>query len=122
MATLMGTGVGKGKSAWESGQDAARAALAGIGAASPDLVIVFISPEYDYQEALKGILSLTGGAPLIGCSSAGEFTERGVQSQSVVVAAIASDAMRFAIGRGDKRFEADRAGGAGSSPVRPGRI
>jgi hypothetical protein len=101
VATRMGTGVGKGKAGRECGKDAARAALAEIGpAAPPDLVIVFVSPLYDHKEVLQGIRSVTGDAPLIGCSSAGEFTERGVLSQSVVVAAIKSDAMQFTIGCG----------------------
>ena len=101
MATRMGTGVGKGEASWECGREAAQAALAEIGpAARPDLVIVFASPRYDHEAVLKGIRSVTGQAPLIGCSSAGEFTERGVSSQSVVVAALSSDAMRFAVGCG----------------------
>jgi hypothetical protein len=101
MATQMGTGVGKGEEGRECGKQAARAALAEIGSKTPpDLVIVFASPTYDHKEVLKGICSVTGDAPLIGCSSAGEFTERGVLSQSVVVAAISSDTMRFTIGCG----------------------
>ncbi len=101
MPTQLATGAGKGKAGWECGREAARAALAQIGLSGPpDLVIAFASPWYHHEEVLKGIRSVTGHAPLLGCSSAGEFTERGVLTQSVVVAAIRSDRMRFTVGCG----------------------
>jgi len=101
MPTRVGTGVGKGEAGWECGREAARAALAQIGpGGSPSLVIVFASPHYHHGEVLRGIRSVTGHAPLLGCSSAGEFTELGMSSQSVVVAAISSDTMRFTVGCG----------------------
>ncbi|HEY2989225.1 MAG TPA: FIST N-terminal domain-containing protein [Candidatus Binatia bacterium] len=100
MATRMGTGVGKEAAGRQSGAAAARAARVEMGSDAPDLVIVFASPLYDHAEVLQGVRSVTGDVPLIGCSSAGEFTERGVLSQSVVVAAICSDTMRFTIGCG----------------------
>ncbi len=101
MATKMGTGTGKGEAGWECGKDAARAAVDAIGPDSrPGLVIVFASPHYNHKDVLKGIRSVTGDAPLLGCSSAGEFTEHGALSQSVVVVAISSDSMRFTIGCG----------------------
>ncbi len=98
MSTRMGTGIGKREAGWECGRDAAWAAMDGIGlGAQPDLVIVFASPRYNQVEVLKGVRSVTGHGPLLGCSSAGEFTDRQVMSQSVVVAVISSNTMRFTV-------------------------
>jgi hypothetical protein len=97
----MGTGVGKGETGWEYGRRAALDACSEFGAgAHPNLVIVFASPRHNHEEVLKGVRSVTGEAPLLGCSSAGEFTEAGVLSQSVVVATVCSDTMRFTVGCG----------------------
>jgi hypothetical protein len=97
----MATGVGKGETGFECGRSAAYSALDELGtSASPDLVIVFASPQQSHEEVLKGVRSVTGNAPLIGCSSAGEFTEEGVLSGSVVVTTISSDRMRFTVGCG----------------------
>ena len=105
MATRMATGVGKG-AAWECGRSAAEAALAELGGnARPDLVVVFASPHHDHGEVLKGVRTVTGAAPLIGCSSAGEFTEKGVLSGSVVVSVVSSDSMRFTVGCGRRLKE-----------------
>jgi hypothetical protein len=102
----MATGVGKGSAAWECGRSAAEAALAELGGnARPDLVVVFASPHHDPKAVLEGIRSVTGAAPLIGCSSAGEFTEKGVLSGSVVVSVVSSDSMRFTVGCGRRLGE-----------------
>ena len=99
MATRMATGVGKGDAGFEHGRTAAQAAVDEVGA-PPHLVLVFASPRHDHGEVLKGVRSVTGEAPLIGCSSAGEFTEQDVVSESVVVTVVSSDTMCFTVGRG----------------------
>ncbi len=99
MATRMATGVGKGDAGFEHGRTAAQTAVDEVGA-PPNLVLVFASPRHDHGEVLKGVRSVTGEAPLIGCSSAGEFTEQDVVSESVVVTVVSSDTMCFTVGRG----------------------
>jgi len=99
MATRMATGVGTGDTGFDHGRTAAEAALAQIPA-PPHLVLVFASPRHNHSDVLEGVQSVTHDAPLIGCSSAGEFTAAGVLSESVVVTVIHSNAMRFTVGRG----------------------
>lgn len=102
MPTTMGSGQARGKDAYEVGKEAAREALAGTGAQHLALVVVFIWPEYDLPSVVRGIRDVTGDAPLIGCTTCGEFTQAGAADGTVVVAAIASDEMdvRVTVGRG----------------------
>jgi methyl-accepting chemotaxis protein len=59
-----------------------------------DLSIVYSSSEYDHREVVDAVREATGNAPLIGASSAGEFTEREVESGSVAVGLLASDEIK----------------------------
>jgi methyl-accepting chemotaxis protein len=65
-----------------------------------DFVWIGISPAHQYEEALGLLQSATGDATIIGASSAGEFTEDGVVSGGMSVAAVASDSMAFSAGLG----------------------
>ena len=72
--------------------DAARAgdeaALTAIAGRDPKLLIVFCSHSYELQELLDAINERSNGAPLIGCSTAGEIAASGVRDSSVVVTAL----------------------------------
>lgn len=100
MATKFYTGLAKGEDSFKVGQEAAQKAMAKSGDKKVDLSVVFASSKYDYPEVIKGIRKITRGAPLIGCSSAGEFTEERTEKESVACAVISSDAHKFFIGMG----------------------
>ena len=59
-----------------------------------DLSIVYSSSEYDPGEVVDAVRKVTGDALLIGASSAGEFTERKVESGSVAVGLLSSDEVK----------------------------
>jgi hypothetical protein len=79
-----------------AGSEAAAGAMA-----MPDagLIIVFASDAYDYQPLLAGIREVTGDAPLIGCSTAGEITAAGSSEASVVVVALGGPGFTVATAR-----------------------
>ncbi len=68
-----------------AGREAAGAALAGRAAA---LVMVFCSERFDRPTLLAAIRRESGGAALIGCSTAGEIATTGASEASVVVMAL----------------------------------
>jgi methyl-accepting chemotaxis protein len=96
MATEFGTGIAKGKNSFEAGKLAAQQAISKIKGKA-NLSIVFSSSKYDYDEVVKGVRAITD-APLIGCSTAGEFTEEKVEKGSVAVGLISTDLCRFFLG------------------------
>ena len=57
-----------------AGKDLARQIKEGLNGKSPDAIIVFISPQNDYQSVLTALESECAPGAMIGCSSAGEFT------------------------------------------------
>jgi hypothetical protein len=67
------------------------AATAAMGGTDPKLVIVFASDAYTPQSLLDGIAHVTGDAPLIGCSTAGEIAASGPSDRGVVVIALGGD-------------------------------
>jgi hypothetical protein len=83
-----GTGIGKEISTRFAGQE-------------PDAVIVFASSRHDYGALLKAIDAACHPKVMVGCSSAGEFTNASQGEGSVSVTALRSDDMRFspALGR-----------------------
>lgn len=101
MTTSFGTGIGAGTDGRSVGRETATDALeaAGIGE-SPELAVVFCSSRYEYDAVVEGVRAATDGAPLLGCSSAGEFTEAGVESGSIGVAVLDGDTHRAFTGLG----------------------
>jgi methyl-accepting chemotaxis protein len=100
MATRFGTAICSGENSFEVGKKAAVAAHKKIGGSRIDLCIVFASSKYNYKELLNGIKEITKEAPLIGCSTSGEFTEEKVLNGSVACAMISSDHHKFFTGLG----------------------
>ena len=87
-----------------AGQLLGKQILEQLGGRSPDVLILFISPKYNASALLSSVKEACSPKVMMGCSSAGEFTNhsQGVGQASAV--AIRSDEMRFAcgIGRGIK--------------------
>ena len=61
----------------------------------PDMTIVYCDVSYDVKEVLKGVREATNRAPLVGCTSYGEFTEDNTGMGTVSMALISSDDMKF---------------------------
>jgi len=100
VATRVGIGVSHTPDSFRSGEEAALACLNQMGGIRPDLLFVFGSIRFDQSLLLKGITSVTGSVPLVGCSTAGEILPDGPHRRSVVVMSIQSDAIRIATGVG----------------------
>lgn len=109
MGTRFATGIAREQDSYRAGRKAAQKASGKLGRAAVDLCIVFSSSRYEYEAVLKGVNEVTGNAPLIGCSTAGEFTEEAVEKGSVACALISSDNHKFftGIGKGLRRDEID---------------
>jgi methyl-accepting chemotaxis protein len=94
MATKMATGIAKGTGGTATAEQAAKQAMAKLGGKA-DLAIVYCSTAYDYAEVVAAVRRVTGGAPLVGCSSAGEFTEDEAMTKAIAVGVLQSDTHRF---------------------------
>lgn len=100
MATKFGTAIVKGKDSFAAGNEAAKEAMEKAGVTKVDFSVVFASSVYDYQAVVNGVRQATGNAPLIGCSTAGEFTDDKTDKGSIACAVISSDTHKFFLGMG----------------------
>ena len=100
MSIKAGVGLSKESDSNKAGQEACRAAIDEMGGGTPDVTVVFASVEHDQEEMLKGIREASGGAPLVGCTDAGEITNDGPAKGGVGVMAIQSDSVEFTTGIG----------------------
>jgi hypothetical protein len=66
-----------------------------LGEISPDVLIVFVSPEYPYDDLLCALKDSCKPRILVGCSSAGEFSGCSTRNASISVMAIRSESIRF---------------------------
>jgi hypothetical protein len=101
----MGLSVGVGYSEeieepFNAGREAAEMALKQLGAAKGDVIMMFTSVDYNHPELLKGIRSVTGDTPLIGCTTDGEITTYGTHEDSVSLVILKSDSVKFSFGVG----------------------
>src|SRR5436309_238801 len=76
-----------------AGTEAASLAIGGEAAA---LLVVFCSDSYDLRELLDAINRVSGGVPLIGCSTAGEIATNGPGDAGVVITAVGGDGFAVA--------------------------
>ncbi len=65
-----------------------------------DLAIVFASSNHNYPQVMKGILDVLPDIPIIGCSTAGEFTDGGYSNGGVASAFLSSSTHQFSLGIG----------------------
>ncbi|MGM0567634.1 MAG: FIST signal transduction protein [Elusimicrobiota bacterium] len=100
METKFSTALVKEKDSYRAGVKAAKKAMKKSGIKRANFSLVFASSSYDYKEVVRGVRDATRGAPLIGCSSSGEFTEEKVQTESVACAVMASENYKFFTGLG----------------------
>jgi hypothetical protein len=71
-----------------------------LDGARPDVLIVFASPDIDYQPLLAALEAACRPRVLVGCSSAGEFSGCATGNSSVSVMAIRTDDILFRAGLG----------------------
>ncbi len=103
-----GSGYSHDKNPLVAGETSAKQALLGLGGVEPRLFLAFAAPSYDYAQLIEGLQKVTGKTPLLGCSTAGEFTQAGQGHDSVAVMALGGDNMRVATGVG-RGLRADQA-------------
>lgn len=95
----------------EAGKALGSEILATLHGQTPDALILFASPKYEYGKLLRALDSACRPGVLVGCSSAGEFTSGAVQESSACAVAIRSPEMSFTAGLG-RNLHTDRAGAA----------
>lgn len=98
--TSVGTGAGTASDAATAAATAAETAAAGVDG-QPRLAIVFAAPRYDYQTVVETVRAATDEAPLVGCSTAGEFTDAGPTDGSVTVTLVGGDGFEAHVGLGE---------------------
>ena len=80
--------LGVGKADGETVDAATRALDAAIAGDDPKLLVVFCSQSHDLQALVDTLDERSGGVPLIGCSTAGEYAASGPGENGVVVTAL----------------------------------
>lgn len=90
METTLATGLSKGKNGAAAAKKAVLRAKEKLGSSRVDLSMVYSSSEYDHREVVDVVREATNNAPLIGASTAGEFTEEKVERGSVAVGLLSS--------------------------------
>ena len=94
MNTTIGVGLSDGRDGYSCGQQAVDAARQAFGSATVSLALLFTShPRPD--EVLKGVNAALGNVPLIGATSAGQYSHEGYVEQGAGVMLIQSDHIQF---------------------------
>jgi methyl-accepting chemotaxis protein len=101
MTTHFSTSIVEYEDSFEAGQEVAKQALSKLGHSQPTLVILFCSTRYNYSSVIRGIQKMIGEeVPVIGCTTAGQFTNTGMNKEGVACALVASDSYSFFSGIG----------------------
>ncbi|HZU95803.1 MAG TPA: FIST N-terminal domain-containing protein [Planctomycetota bacterium] len=100
MTTRMSVGHSASGDGQALGKQAASEAREKLGSDAL-LGIVFVTSKTDLGGVTKGVKSVLGQTPVIGCSSAGEFVTDRVSAGGLAIALIASDEMGIAVGMGE---------------------
>ena len=90
MSLIAAVGQARAQDGREAGLQATHQALNGLGSAAPVLGIAISSYQYDAQQIISGVTSLTGNMPLIGFSTPAGLTSEGLAPHSAVVALLAA--------------------------------
>jgi hypothetical protein len=96
------------------GADAYQNALKGLGDQRPTLAFVFSSVAYEQETMLKGVQSVAGSVPIVGCSTAGEIVTDGpLETSSVAVMLLATtpESLTATIGIGNNAKNDERKAG-----------
>lgn len=85
MATITRTGSSDRPDTRGAATDAVRAAMTALAGAPPTFGLLFVSSKHPLEEALKAAREVASGVPLLACTTAGEFTERGLTHGGMAV-------------------------------------
>ena len=94
MTTRIAVGLDNAQQGRVCGRNAARAALESLGTVPVSLALLFTSHP-DPAQVLQGVNEVLGSAPLIGATSAGEYSHQGYVEQGAGVMLIQSDDILF---------------------------
>ena len=83
-----------------AGQELGRQISARLEGSAPDAVILFVSPRYDAAALVEGLQEKSGATLVVGCSSAGEFTDETQGIGKACAVALHSSRLQFAAGIG----------------------
>ncbi len=125
MAAKFVTGLASAGDSVAASENALGEAMGKLGGSAPGLVLVHSSSNCDYRKVLETVRAGVGAIPLIGCSTAGHFTENRVGNGGVAIGLLSSDSMGFttAIAQGVRSDPEDviRKLALGIPTVEPGR-
>jgi hypothetical protein len=91
MPTLTGTGRSTSPNTPKAAAEAVAQARRRLGGKPPLLGFVFAGPDHPIPELMAAARAAADGADLVGCTTAGEFTEEGLTHNGVAVLLVASD-------------------------------
>ena len=91
MSTIVGTGASTKVGAIASAKEATRVAMSALQGRSPSFGFVFAASKLDLKATLQVASDISGCPSLIGSSTAGEITERGLSYGGVAVMLVSSD-------------------------------
>ncbi len=101
MSVELGIGVSTLGDVYEAGKQAAEQVVSHLAGRRPHLTLVFSSIRFADPRLLKGIRSVAGDGPLIGCTDAGGISTSGPKRRSVTVVGLVAHSGFFvtALGR-----------------------
>mgnify|MGYP003419163279 FL=1 len=111
MSIIAGSAFSANIDAYHAGFEAVAEAMRKVNIEKPHLVVLFASVAYNQEQVVKGARDAGNDAPLIGCSTAGEITDDGARTQSVVALALWGDSLTISPGRGTLVKDGARAAG-----------
>jgi hypothetical protein len=91
MPTRAGSGISTQAQTETAAAEAIRMALRGLDGAKPTLGFLFISPKRRLSEALATAAEICPEAEFMGCTTAGEITERGLVHDGIAALVLSSD-------------------------------
>lgn len=109
--TTSAVAISVNKSAVIAGKEISKEILIKLDQKRPHALIVFASSEYDYEALLGSLDDNCRPEILVGCSSAGEFTDQTQKEGAVCAIGICSDKLKFSASVGT-RLRSDMAAAA----------
>jgi len=101
LKTIAGVGLSQNTAdSHRAGIEAARAAKGQLKGPFP-LAVVFMTEQYDEQNAIDGIRSVTGDTPLVGCTAPSLICNGKIYPDGLGVAIIQSDTLKVRVGSSD---------------------
>ncbi len=83
-----------------AGEDLGTQISTQLDGSPPDAVILFVSPRYAAAELVKGLVEKSGATLVVGCSSAGEFTNKTQGEGKACAVVLRSSHLQFTAGIG----------------------